>query len=73
MIRILLLFVVSLGLPVVLYILWRTFAPTRLGGSEAIEREEWEPLPWPWLAIAGGVLLVISLVVMIVYPDLFGA
>lgn len=70
MIRLILLFVVPLVAPTGLYILWRAFAPTKLGGSRAIAREDWEPLPWPWLILSGGLLVVISVFTIIVYPEL---
>ena len=61
MLRVLFLFVVPLAAPVVGYILWRTFAPRRAGGSEAIQAGQWERLPWPWLSVVGVALLMITL------------
>ena len=61
MLRVLLLFVAPLAAPTVVYILWRTFAPRRAGGSEAIQAGQWERLPWLWLSVVGVVLLVITL------------
>ena len=52
MIRLLLIIVVPLILPAAAYVIWRTFVPPKFGGSEAIARDQWEPLPWPassWL------------------------
>ena len=61
MLRVLFIFVAPLVAPPVVYILWRTFAPRRVGGSEAIQAGQWERLPWLWLSVAGVVLLVITL------------
>lgn len=72
MIRILLIFVVPFFLPTVGFILWRTFAPVSWGGSAAIHGDRWEPLPWRPLLIAGGVLAAITVVVTILFPDVFG-
>ena len=71
MFRVLFLIVVPLILPAVTYIIWRTFMPPTFGGSEAIARDQWEPLPWGWLLVCGGVLVVISLTTFIVFPDIF--
>ena len=71
MIRVLLVTVVPFFLPAVIFVLWRTFAPTNMGGSEAIAKDEWEPLPWKWLLIIGSVLTVITLVIAIMFPDIF--
>jgi hypothetical protein len=70
MIRLVLLFVVPLVTPTGLFILWRAFAPPNLGGSRAIAREDWEPLPWPWLILSGGLLVIISVFTIIAYPEL---
>ena len=59
--RVLFLFVVPLVAPAVVYVLWRTFAPRRAGGSEAIQAGQWERLPWPWLSVVGVMLLMITL------------
>jgi hypothetical protein len=72
MIRILLIFVVPVVLPTGLYVLWRALMPVNFGGSRAIAREEWEPLPWFWLGIAGGVLMLATFVTVIIYPEFFG-
>lgn len=72
MIRIFLLVVVPFVSPTVLFILWRTFAPPRWGGSEAIANDRWEPLPWKWLTISGGVLVAITLAVVVFFPGMFG-
>ncbi len=61
MLRVLFLFVAPLVAPTVVYILWRTFAPRRAGGSEAIQAGQWEQLPWLWLSVVGVALLVITL------------
>ena len=70
MIRLVLLFVVPLVTPTGLFILWRAFVPPKLGGSRAIAREDWEPLPWPWLLLSGGLLVIISVFTIIAYPEL---
>ncbi len=70
MIRVLLLTVVPLFLPAVTYILWRTFAPVRYGGSAAIAKDEWEPLPWRWLVPIGVFLMAIAIAISIIFPDL---
>jgi hypothetical protein len=70
MIRVLLLTVVPFFLPATVYVLWRTFAPPAAGGSEAIARDEWEPLPWKWLLIVGAGLMAVTLVVAIMFPGL---
>ena len=72
MIRILLIVVVPFFLPVAAFVLWRTYAPTRWGGSEAIAHDRWEPLPWKPLMVAGGVLTVITVTAAIMFPELFG-
>ena len=70
MIRLLLMFVVPAVLPVGIYILWRAIAPPKLGGSRAIAREEWEPMLWPWLILAGGLLVLITVFTVIAYPEI---
>ncbi|MDC0033228.1 hypothetical protein OAJ57_01530 [Alphaproteobacteria bacterium] len=72
MIRVLLIIVGPLILPAAAYIIWRTFAPPKFGGSEAIARDQWEPLPWRWLLVCGCVLMVITLTTVVVFPDVFG-
>lgn len=72
MIRILLITFVPLFAPAAIYVLWRTFVPPRWGGSEAIANDRWEPLPWKWLLISGGVLTAITLLVVVVFPGVFG-
>ena len=72
MIRILLVTIVPLFTPAAIFILWRTFAPPKWGGSEAIANDRWEPLPWKWLLISGGVLMAITLLVVVVFPGVFG-
>ena len=72
MIRVLLLIVGPLLLPAVAYVIWRTFMPPKFGGSEAIARDQWEPLPWSWLLACGGVLMVITLTTVVLFPDIFG-
>ena len=69
MIRVLLLTVVPLVLPALTYILWRTFVPPKFGGSEAIARDQWEPMPWSWLLAIGGTLMVITLSIAVIFPD----
>ncbi len=61
MLRALFLFVAPLAAPTVVYILWRTFAPRRAGGSEAIQAGQREQLPWLWLSVVGVVVLLITL------------
>jgi hypothetical protein len=72
MIRILLVIFVPLFAPTAIFILWRTFAPPRWGGSEAIANDRWEPLPWKWLMIGGGVLTAIALMLVVLFPSFFG-
>lgn len=72
MIRVLLISVVPFFLPAAVFVLWRTFAPPSMGGSAAIAKDEWEPLPWKWLLITGAVLMTITLVVAVIYPDILG-
>ena len=71
MIRVLLIFIIPLVLPAGVFVLWRALVPPKYGGSRAIARDEWEPLPWPWLASAGGILMVITIFIMIAYPEFF--
>ena len=59
--RLLITGLVALALPAGLYILWRTFAPRWGGGSRAISHGQWETMPWPWLAVAGVLLLGVTL------------
>ncbi|MGA0346656.1 MAG: hypothetical protein ACO3N9_08930 [Alphaproteobacteria bacterium] len=70
MIRVLLLTVVPFFLPTVAYVLWRVFLPVRFGGSAAIDRDEWEPLPWKWLVLVGGFSVVVAISISIIFPDL---
>ena len=70
MIRLVLMFVLSAILPAGIYVLWRAFASPKLGGSRAIAREEWEPLPWPWLILAGVFLMVIMFFIVVAYPEI---
>lgn len=72
MIRVLLISVVPFFLPAAVFVLWRTFAPPTVGGSEAIAKDEWEPLPWKWLLIIGAVLTAITLVAAVMFPDILG-
>jgi hypothetical protein len=72
MTRILLIFVVPFFVPTTAFILWRTYAPIRWGGSEAIARDRWEPLPWKPLLISGGVLTAITVMFTILFPEFFG-
>jgi len=72
MIRVLLISVVPFFLPTAVFVLWRTFVPPSMGGSEAIAKDEWEPLPWKWLLIIGAVLTAITLVVAVMFPDILG-
>ena len=72
MIRVLLIIVGPLVLPTAVYIVWRTFAPPKFGGSKAIANDQWEPLPLPWLIGCGGVLVAISLTTVVVFPEVFG-
>ncbi|MEE2956824.1 MAG: hypothetical protein VX780_11890 [Pseudomonadota bacterium] len=71
MIRVLLIFIIPLVLPTGVYVLWRALVSPKYGGSRVIARDEWEPLPWPWLALAGGILMVITVFIMIAYPEFF--
>lgn len=59
--RVLFTVIIPLALPTVVFILWRTFAPPRFGGSEAIHNNDWEPLPWLQLSLVGVVLLAVTL------------
>ena len=61
MLRILFIIVVPLLVPTIIYVLWRTYAPRRAGGSEAIQAGQWEHLPWPWLSGIGVGLLALTL------------
>ena len=70
MIRVLLITIIPFFLPAALFVLWRTFAPTGMGGSQAIAKDEWEPMPWKWLLIIGTVLTSIALTVAVLYPEL---
>ena len=46
----------------------RTFVPPKFGGSEAIARDQWEPLPWAWLLGCGGILMAITLTTVVAIP-----
>jgi hypothetical protein len=59
--RVLFTIIIPLVLPTVVYILWRTFAPLRFGGSEAIHNNDWEPLPWLHLSLVGAVLVTVTM------------
>lgn len=73
MIRVVLLFIVAVGAPFGLYILWRSYLPPSLGGSKSIAKEEWEPLPVIWLGIASAISLIVAFALMILKPEWFGA
>jgi len=73
MIRVLLVIVMPLFLPAAAYVIWRTFVPPKFGGSEAIARDQWEPLPWLWLLGIGGLLMVITLTAVVLFPEIFGS
>ncbi len=60
--RVLLAILLAFALPAVGYVLWRTFAPTRVGGSEEIHHGGWEHMPWLHLALAGAAILAVMLV-----------
>ena len=70
--RVILVIFVPLVSPTVLYIIWRTFAPPKFGGSEVIARDQWEPLPWPWLIGCGFVLMLITMASVFLFPEVFG-
>ena len=70
MIRLVLLFVLPAILPAGIYVLWRALVPSKFGGSRAIAREEWEPLPWPWLLLAGVLLMLITFFTVVAYPEI---
>lgn len=70
MIRVFLLTVVPFCTPAIVYILWRTFAPESWGGSSAIAKDEWEPLPWRKLIPAGLVMVALAVGATILFPDL---
>lgn len=71
MTRVLLLFVAPLIVPTIVFVIWRTFAPPKLGGSEALAKDQWEPLPWPWLLGCGAALVAITLGSMFLFPAAF--
>ena len=52
--RILLTYIVPLVLPTVLYVIVRVLVQRRTP-------ERWGDMPWPWLGVAGFVLLVLTL------------
>ncbi len=60
--RVLLAVLIAFGAPAGVYILWRTFAPTPVGGSEEIHKGGWEHMPWLTLALVGVALLVVMLI-----------
>jgi hypothetical protein len=70
--RVVLLIFVPIILPAVIYVIWRTFAPPKIGGSEAIAKDQWEPLPWRWLLGSGVTLMAFTLAIVILFPDVFG-
>ena len=72
MTRVLLLFVAPLIVPTIVFVIWRTFASPKFGGSEAIAKDQWEPLPWPWLVGCGVALMAITLGTVVLFPDVFG-
>ena len=71
MTRVLLLTVVPFFFPIIVYILWRTFAPLGYGGSEVIAQNKWERLPWRYLVPTGIFSVALSIIVSILFPDLF--
>ena len=66
--RVLFTVIIPLALPTVVYILWRTFAPVRFGGSEAIHNNDWERMPWLKLSLVGVVLLALTLSYIAIAP-----
>jgi len=60
--RVLLVILIAFGAPAAVYVLWRTFAPVRAGGSEEIHKGGWEDMPWLRLALAGVALLIMMLI-----------
>ncbi len=67
--RVLFAVLIAFGAPAAIYILWRTFAPTRAGGSEEIHEGGWEHMPWLKLVIAGVVLLILMLIYLAIDLD----
>lgn len=61
MVRIFLITVVLFALPTGGYVLWRVFLSRR--AREGVQDSfDWETMPWHWLLIAGGVLVLVGIV-----------
>lgn len=69
MLRVLLTYVLPLIAPFVIYEVWRMLAPPKYGGSGTGEADPVDRMPWPWLAAAGVVLVVITVVSLALFSD----
>lgn len=65
--RVFLAIVVPLALPTALYLIYMTLARRRSGiaGTAAQPME----MPWSWLAISGGLLVIVTLVALYLFED----
>jgi len=59
--------VLPLALPTALYVLYMTLAKRRPGATGAVAQPM--EMPWSWLIVAGGILVVVTVVALYVFED----
>ncbi len=59
--------VLPLALPTALYVLYMTLARRRTGAAGAASQPM--EMPWSWLAIAGGILAIVTLLALYLFQD----
>jgi len=59
--------VVPLALPTALYVLYMTLARRRSGATGAAAQPM--EMPWSWLIIAGGILVIVTFLALYVFED----
>jgi len=64
MLRILLEYLLPLGLPTLIYFAVQAWARRRADEGHPVEKPSWWEAPWPWLGAAGIALMVAVLVVL---------
>ena len=59
--------VLPLALPTALYVLYMTLVRRRPGAAGAVEQPM--EMPWSWLIIAGGILVIVTLSALYLFED----
>jgi hypothetical protein len=59
--------VLPLALPTALYLLYMTLVRRRSGAAGATSRPI--EMPWSWLAISGGILVIVTLLALYLFQD----